>query len=100
MSSQDIATQSMTVSLNYPIVIYSCDEGGYVAEVPALRGCLAQGETLAETLDELEIVKNLWLETAEKLGRSLPGIKWAIERVKALSYSASNSMADEIDLTV
>jgi hypothetical protein len=51
-------------------------------------------------LDELEIVKNLWLETAEKLGRSLPDIKWTIERVKALSYSASNSMADEIDLTV
>ena len=78
----------MTASLNYPIVIYPCEQGGYVAEVPALKGCLAQGETLAETLDELETVKKLWLETAEKLGRSLPDINWAIEKVKSLSYSA------------
>ncbi|MGG6241001.1 type II toxin-antitoxin system HicB family antitoxin [Nodosilinea sp. AN01ver1] len=73
--------------MNYPIVIYPCDEGGYVAEVPALKGCLAQGETLAETLDELEIVKQLWLETAEKHGHTLPDINWAMEKVKALSYS-------------
>ena len=30
--------------MNYPIVIYPNDEGGYVAEVPALKGYLAQGE--------------------------------------------------------
>jgi predicted RNase H-like HicB family nuclease len=75
------------ISLNYPIVIYPCDEGGYVAEVPALKGCLAQGETLAETLDELETVKQLWLKTAEKQGRTLPDINWAMEKVKSLSYS-------------
>jgi predicted RNase H-like HicB family nuclease len=75
----------MTASLNYPIVIYPCEEGGYVAEVPALKGCLAQGETLAETLDELEIVKQLWLETAEKHGRTLPDINLAMEKIKALS---------------
>jgi predicted RNase H-like HicB family nuclease len=77
----------MTASLNYPIVIYPGEEGGYVAEVPTLKGCLAQGETLAETLDELETVKQLWMETAEKLGRSLPDINWAIEKVKSLSVS-------------
>jgi hypothetical protein len=32
----------------YPIVIYPYDEGGYVAEIPALKGCLAQGETLPD----------------------------------------------------
>lgn len=72
--------------MNYPIVIYPSDEGGYVAEVPALKGCLAQGETLPETLEELEIVKKLWIETAEKHGQSLPDIDSAIEKVKALSY--------------
>jgi antitoxin HicB len=39
-------------------------------------------------LDELETVKQLWMETAEKLGRSLPDINRAIEKVKSLSYSA------------
>lgn len=73
--------------MNYPIMIYPCDEGGYVAEIPALKGCLAQGDTLAETLEELEIVTQLWIETAEKHGRSLPDVEGEIQKVKALSYS-------------
>lgn len=75
--------------MNYPIVIYPANEGGYVAEVPALKGCLAQGETLPETLAELEIVKQLWIETAEKRGQSLPDVESAIQKVKSLSYSGS-----------
>lgn len=63
------------IIINYPIVIYPCHEGGFVAEIPALKGCLAQGETLSETLGELEIIKNLWLETAEKYGRTLPMLR-------------------------
>jgi antitoxin HicB len=72
--------------MNYPIVIYPCEEGGYVAEVPALKGCLAQGETLQEALAELITVTTLWIETAEKHGQSLPDIDREIEKVKALSY--------------
>lgn len=75
--------------MNYPIVIYPAKEGGYIAEIPALKGCLAQGETLLETLEELEVVKELWIETAEKHGQSLPNIEGAIQKVKALSYSNS-----------
>jgi antitoxin HicB len=76
--------------MNYPIVIYPCDEGGYVAEIPALKGCLAQGETLSETLQELEIVTTLWLETAAKRGQSLPDVDRVIEQAKALSYSGAH----------
>jgi antitoxin HicB len=75
--------------MNYPIVIYPCDEGGYVAEIPALKGCLAQGETLTETLEELEIVTQLWIETAEKHSRSLPDVEGEIQKIKALSHSSS-----------
>ena len=76
--------------MNYPIVIYPCDEGGYVAEVPALKGCLAQGETLTETVEELQLIIKLWIETAKKQGQSLPDVDRAIEKVKALSYSSSH----------
>lgn len=75
--------------LNYPIVIYPCDEGGFVAEVPALKGCLAQGETLVGTLEELTIVKQIWIETAQKHGESLPDVCREIERVKALTCIGS-----------
>lgn len=66
----------------YPFVIYPADEGGYVAEIPSLRGCLAQGETLAETLEELLIVADLWLETARKNGEALPNEEREYERIK------------------
>jgi predicted RNase H-like HicB family nuclease len=75
--------------MTYPIVIYPCEEGGFVAEVPALRGCLAQGETLEETLQELMIVKSLWLETANNYGQKLPDVENAIAKVKALSAIAT-----------
>jgi predicted RNase H-like HicB family nuclease len=71
--------------MQYPIVIYPCQEGGYVAEIPALKGCLAQGETLEEVLNELNIVTKLWLETAEKYGEKLPDPVESIDKIKALS---------------
>jgi antitoxin HicB len=71
--------------MQYPIVIYPCEEGGYVAEIPALKGCLAQGETLDEVLNELKIVSDIWLETAEKYGQQLPDVAGSIEKVKLLS---------------
>ena len=56
----------------YPIVIYPAEEGGYVAEVPALKGCLAQGETQAKCLKELEKVQKLWLESARRNKEKIP----------------------------
>ena len=71
--------------MNYPIIIYSCEEGGFVAEIPALSGSLAQGQTLEETLQELIIEKNLWLETAQKYNQKLPDLETEMAKVKALS---------------
>lgn len=68
--------------VKYPFVIYPAKEGGYVAEVPALKGCLAQGDTLQETLDELAVVTELWIETAKVKGRKLPSVQKEITRVK------------------
>ena len=71
--------------MQYPIVIYPCEEGGYIAEIPALKGCLAQGETLDKVLGELKTVTDLWLETAEKYGQQLPDVTDSIEKMKTLS---------------
>ncbi len=70
--------------MNYPIGIYPCEEGGFVVEVPALRGCLAQGETIEESLHELVIVRDLWIETAEKYGQKISDIGKAIAKVRLL----------------
>ena len=68
-------------NLKYPFVTYPAVEGGYVAEIPAHKGCIAQGETLDETLSELEIVEDLWLETAKKSGIRYPIISIEVDRV-------------------
>lgn len=62
----------MTEDFLYPIIIYPAEEGGYVAEVPALKGCLAQGETLVECLQELKTVETLWLDSARRNNRKIP----------------------------
>ena len=68
--------------VKYPFVIYPAFEGGYVGEIPALKGCLAQGETLSETLAELQTVERLWLQTASESGLRIPLVEVEIERVK------------------
>ena len=37
-------------TMEYTILIHKAEEGGFWAEVPALPGCLSQGETVEETI--------------------------------------------------
>ncbi|MBU4221799.1 MAG: type II toxin-antitoxin system HicB family antitoxin [Euryarchaeota archaeon] len=37
--------------MEYTILVYKAEEGGYWAEVPALPGCFSQGETIEETME-------------------------------------------------
>jgi predicted RNase H-like HicB family nuclease len=57
----------------YEIILYWSDEdGAFVAEVPELPGCAADGSTRQEALANVEIVISEWLETARELGRPVP----------------------------
>ena len=57
----------------YEIIIYWSEEDGtFIAEVPELAGCLADGETYREALANAEIVIQEWIETARDLGRQIP----------------------------
>lgn len=77
----------MTQDFSYPIIIYPAEEGGYVAEIPALKGCLAQGETPAECLEELKTVQSLWLESARRHNRKIPSAEEAIAELQTLLAS-------------
>jgi len=57
----------------YEIIIYwSEDDSAFVAEVPELAGCMADGETYQEALANAEVIIGEWLETARELGRVIP----------------------------
>jgi predicted RNase H-like HicB family nuclease len=74
----------MTRESRYPVIIYPAEEGGYVAEVPALKGCLAQGETQAECLKELKKVKALWLESAQRNNKKIPTAEEVMAKLRKL----------------
>jgi predicted RNase H-like HicB family nuclease len=57
----------------YEIIIYWSDEdNAYIAEVPELPGCMTNGKTYDEVLENVTQVIKEWLETAEELGREIP----------------------------
>ena len=57
----------------YEMILYWSDEdGAFIAEVPELPGCAADGSTRQEALANAEIVISEWLETARELGRPVP----------------------------
>jgi predicted RNase H-like HicB family nuclease len=57
----------------YEIIIYwSGDDNAYLAEIPELPGCMADGETYQKALANAEVVIQEWLETAAELGRPIP----------------------------
>jgi len=74
----------MTEDFLYPIIIYPAEEGGYVAEIPALKGCIAQGETLLECLQELKTVETFWLESARRNNRSIPSPDEVMAKMRKL----------------
>ncbi len=57
----------------YEIIIYwSKADGAFIAEVPELPGCMADGPTYREALAAAEVVIAEWIETATELGRAIP----------------------------
>ncbi len=61
------------MSSNYEIIIYcSEDDGAFVAEVPELPGCMADGRTYQEAVGNVEVIIKEWIQTAKELGRPIP----------------------------
>jgi predicted RNase H-like HicB family nuclease len=57
----------------YEIIIYwSQADEAFIAEVPELPGCAADGKTYKEALANVEIIIQEWIETAKELGRPIP----------------------------
>ena len=57
----------------YEIVIcWSAEDQCFLASVPELPGCMADGETQEEVLKNIHVVISEWLETARQLGRDIP----------------------------
>jgi Uncharacterized conserved protein len=59
--------------MKYEVIIYWSEEDrAFIAQLPELLGCAADGETYQEALQNLEIIMQEWIETANALDRPIP----------------------------
>jgi len=59
--------------LQYSVLIqYDSRDNIYVARIPELNGCFAHGNTQEDAMREIKIALELWLETANENGMSIP----------------------------
>jgi len=57
----------------YEIIVYwSIEDNAFIAEVPELAGCMADGKTYIEAVQNAEIALDEWMETAQLMGRVIP----------------------------
>jgi predicted RNase H-like HicB family nuclease len=57
----------------YEVILYwSAEDDAFIAEVPELAGCAADGATRQQALENVETVIGEWIETARELGRAIP----------------------------
>jgi len=57
----------------YELIIYWSErDQAFLVEVPELPGCMADGATREEALKNVETVMAEWMETARRLGRTIP----------------------------
>jgi predicted RNase H-like HicB family nuclease len=64
-------------------IFYSDDDEGYIADIPDLKACSAFGASPEEALQQVEIAKAAWLETARAEGKPIP-----IPRYRPVIYEA------------
>jgi predicted RNase H-like HicB family nuclease len=61
------------MNLRYEINLYWSEEDqAFIAEVPELPGCAADGETYQEALQNVKVIMQEWIETTQKLNRLIP----------------------------
>lgn len=63
----------MANDIKYEMILYwSQHDQAFIAEVPELPGCAADGATYQEAVANAEVVIQEWIETARELGRPIP----------------------------
>ncbi|MBI5374398.1 MAG: type II toxin-antitoxin system HicB family antitoxin [Candidatus Schekmanbacteria bacterium] len=57
----------------YEVIVYwSNEDKAYIAEVPELPGCMADGTTYEDAIRNAQVVISEWIETSKRLKREIP----------------------------
>ena len=62
--------------IKYEVILYwSEEDDSFIAEVPELPGCMADGANYQAAFANVEKIAQEWIETARELGREIPAPK-------------------------
>lgn len=75
----------------YLVVLTSQPEGGYTVSVPALPGCLSEGDTVSEALKNIKDAIEGYLLVAKKRNLPLPIGYQVVEKVEVVSGVLKNA---------
>ena len=74
-------------TLTYKILLHKAEEGGFTVTVPALQGCITEGDTLDEALVMAREAIELYIEELQSRGEEIP------DDSETLEYSMNLEMA-------
>ena len=74
--SRSRGAEHMSMTKCEVVIYWSADDDGFIAEVPELPGCAADGRTHEEALHNVERIVDEWIDTAGKLGGEIPEPRW------------------------
>ena len=60
--------------MNYKVILEAQEEGGFTAYVPVLPGCVSQGESEDETLENIKEAIELYLDSIKSRGITPPSV--------------------------
>jgi predicted RNase H-like HicB family nuclease len=61
--------------MKYRVILEPQEEGGYAVYVPALPGCISQGETVGEALSNIKEAIDVYLESLKERGLPIPKVE-------------------------
>jgi predicted RNase H-like HicB family nuclease len=65
-------TLDFYLGFNYPVTVHADPDGGFVAEIEDLPGCMTQAETLEELFAAIQDARCAWIEAAYETGQDIP----------------------------
>ena len=62
------------------VVIYpDLEDGGWIAEVPSLPGCISQGESREEVIRNIRDAIEVWIDGAQTVGMEIPNESFDVQ---------------------
>lgn len=72
----------MAKVLSYKVVLEPAEEGGYTVYVPSLPGCVSEGDTYEEALQNIREAIEGWIQVSQEFGDEIPPSDVIIETVQ------------------